>query len=321
MNTHGRIVSSPKKSQRGVALITAVMIVALTTTMVSGLMVSQNLAVHRATNMRSMDSAWWYLIGLEEWAATILRRDAEDSQYDALDELWAMPIDFLPVDEGALSGRIIDLQGRFNLNTLGLPDSGEYFAQFQRLLQGIPDLRDINPANLAAQIADWIDTDATPRPFGAEDDVYLALQPSRRAANRPMTSLSELRLMPEMTPELYAALEPHITVLPFHLGALPINVNTATGPVLLSLSDKMTMADVEGLLAIREQGAWDTIEKFNTEQLMAARTPKVAIDVNSTLFRAIAAAEIDGVRLEFESVLERGSDGRARVLTHSRAPL
>lgn len=310
-----------QKEQSGVALLTAVMVTAFAATIIAGLMVTQNLAIHRATNMRSADAAWWYLIGLEEWASTILRRDAQDSTFDGLDEFWAMPIDFLPVDEGVLAGRMIDLNGRFNLNSLAGQSLAKAVPQFQRLLNAIPELAGADVLGLAEQIADWIDADAQPRPQGAEDEVYLAMQPSRRAANQPLVSVTELRLMPGMTPETYRALEPHVAAYPAGVGEQPINVNTATAPVLQSLSVKFTPADVESLLAAREQGSWETIGKFNAEPAVAARPIDVEIDVYSTLFQAEGTAQIDGVRMHMTSILLRDKTGKTRLLAHSRSPL
>lgn len=307
--------------QRGVALLTAVMVTAFATTLVSGVIVAQNLSIHRATNLRAMDAAWWYLIGLEDWAGSILRRDAEDSQFDSLSEVWATPIDFLPVDEGVLSGQVTDLSGRFNLNLLSAGTREQSLPQFQRLLAAIPELAGENTAALGARIADWIDADAEPLPQGAEDEVYLSQEPPRRAANQPLVSISELRLIADMTPEMYLALAPHVTVAPIHIEWPGINVNTATGPVLQSISSDLTPADVQGLLAKREEAPWESLDQFNSEELMASRTVDAAIGVTSTLFRAEAAAQIDGVRLEMSSVLHRGPDKRVRVIAHSRTPL
>ncbi len=49
---------------------------------------------------------------------------------------------------------------------------------------------------------------------GAEDEYYAAQTPAYRAANRPMSSVSELRAVAHMTPEIYRALLPWVTVWP-----------------------------------------------------------------------------------------------------------
>ncbi len=307
------------KRQRGVALLTAVMVVAFASTLTTALMVAQNLAVHRAANMRSLDAAWWYLIGLEEWAGTILRRDAQDSSIDTLDEIWAQRIDFLPVDEGVLAGQIVDLHSQFNLNTLGVAEPEQVLLQFNRLLAAIPELRDQAVGDLGVRIADWIDPDTEPRfPGGAEDQAYLSLDPPRRAANRPMVSITELRLIDGVTEDIYAALVPHVTVAP--AVPHPINVNTATPAVLQSLAEGLTPGDVESLLASREESPWESLENFRAEPALAARPVSENIDVRSSYFRAEGSADVQGVRLQLVSVLHRGSDGRARTVWRSRAP-
>ena len=311
----------PAKAQAGVALLMAVMVVALASTLTAGLMVTQNLSVHRAANLRSLDAAWWYLVGLEEWAGSILRRDGEDSDFDALTEVWAQRIDFLPVDEGVLAGQITDLNGRFNLNALGAAEPQQALEQFQRLLAAIPELRDQPVAELGTRIADWIDADSNPRfPGGAEDDAYLSLDPPRRAANHPLVSVSELWLIEGMTAEIYNALVPHVAVWPWGTGGAPINVNTATPALLQSLAEDINPGDIEALIQIREQSPFESIEQFNSQEVLAGRNIQASIDVKSNLFRAEGAADIDGVRMQMVSILERGTDKRVRVLAHSLAP-
>ena len=311
----------PAKAQAGVALLMAVMVVAMASTLTAGLMVTQNLSVHRAANLRSLDAAWWYLVGLEEWAGSILRRDGEDSDYDALTEVWAQRIDFLPVDEGVLAGQITDLNGRFNLNALGAAEPQQALEQFQRLLAAIPELRDQPVAELGTRIADWIDVDSNPRfPGGAEDDAYLSLDPPRRAANHPLVSVSELWLIEGMTAEIYNALVPHVAVWPWGTGGAPINVNTATPALLQSLAEDINPGDIEALIQIREQSPFESIEQFNSQEVLAGRNIQASIDVKSNLFRAEGAADIDGVRMQMVSILERGTDKRVRVLAHSLAP-
>lgn len=318
--------------QQGVALLTAVMVVALASTLVAGLMVTQNLSIHRAANMRSIDAAWWYLVGLEEWAGTILRRDAEANQVDNLNEPWAQTIDFLPVDEGVLSGQLVDLNGRFNLNSLGkplnqnpnqapgTPAPAEEMEIFNRLLQAIPELRNQPIADLGSKIADWVDADANPRfPGGAEDETYMGMTPPRRAANQLLTSVTELRAIAGVTPEIYAALLPHVAVLP--TTNLSINVNTATPAVLQSLAAGVSPAEIEGLLVQRQNQPWEDAQAFSAEPAFAGRALASGLSVTSEWFEARGTADIDGVRLELVSRIQRGSDNKARVVARSRAPL
>lgn len=321
-----------RNPQKGVALLTAVMVVALASTLIAGLMVTQNLSIHRAANMRSIDAAWWYLVGLEEWAGTILRRDAEANQVDNLNEPWAQAIDFLPVDEGVLSGQLVDLNGRFNLNSLAQPQANnptpgqgasntpEPLQVFIRLLASIPELQNQPTVDLGTKIADWVDADANPRfPGGAEDETYMGMTPPRRAANQLMASVTELRLIAGVTPEIYAALLPHVAVLP--TTELSINVNTATPAVLQSLAVGVTPAEIEGLLVQRESQPWEDTQSFAAESVFAGRALASGLTVQSEWFEAQGTADIDGVRLQLVSRIQRGADNRARVVARSRAPL
>lgn len=321
-----------RNPQQGVALLTAVMVVALASTLIAGLMVTQNLSIHRAANMRSIDAAWWYLVGLEEWAGTILRRDAEANQVDNLNEPWAQAIDFLPVDEGVLSGQLVDLNGRFNLNSLAQPQANnptpgqdaantpEPLQVFIRLLASIPELQNQPTVDLGTKIADWVDADANPRfPGGAEDETYMGMTPPRRAANQLMASVTELRLIAGVTPEIYAALLPHVAVLP--TTELSINVNTATPAVLQSLAVGVTPAEIEGLLVQRESQPWEDTQSFAAEAVFAGRALASGLTVQSEWFEAQGTADIDGVRLQLVSRIQRGADNRARVVARSRAPL
>lgn len=310
------------RRQSGVALITAVMVVAFASTIATGLMVNQNLAVHRSANLIAQDQAWWYLVGLEEWAATLLDRDREDNQFDHSGELWAQPIDFLPVDEGVLAGRLVDLQGRFNLTSLKAEgEAGKLRReQFVRLLQNVENLREASPEGIAAAIIDWIDADTEPGfPGGAEDGVYLARERPYRAANRVPESLSELLLIEGINPKIYLALLPHVAI---HPGDHKINVNTASAPVLISLSTELNPGDVEGLLAKREDAPWETTDAFLQDELLAGKGLKPDdVTVQTEYFLAEAAANIGNVRATMVSLLERKDGKRTRALSHSRNSL
>jgi general secretion pathway protein K len=148
--------------QRGVALITAVLIVALATILAINVSFRDMVDQRRTSNLFALDQGFEVALGAEAWAADILRKDAENTQTDHLGETWAQTIAALPIDEGigAVSGQLEDMQGRFNLNNLifadGTPNE-KAIKQLERILA----MAEIEPA-WATMIADWIDADVQP---------------------------------------------------------------------------------------------------------------------------------------------------------------
>ena len=219
--------------QRGIALITAVLMVALATMLAVGVVYRGVLDQRRTATMFAMDQAWEIALGAEAWAADFLQRDLQQSQGDNLSETWAQPLPPLPVEGGSVAGRLVDLQGRFNLNNLVFADgtpNPDAIAQFSRLLVAL----DLEP-NWASIMADWIDLDTQPGfPDGAEDNVYLGQAPPYLAANMPITRASEIMALPGFGPERWAKLKPYVAALPV---GTTLNVCTAPGVVLDSLSE------------------------------------------------------------------------------------
>ncbi len=217
--------------QRGLALITAMLVVAIAATTAAYLSLDQQIWLRQAQNLSDRAQAEVVRAGAEEWAITILDKAAKNnSGSDDLTQNWAQPIPPIPVEGGQVTGQITDAQSRFNLNNLApgntnFPgDSGT----FRNLLQSLS----IDP-NLTDAVVDWIDTEHnTPRPYGAEDIYYLQLKTPYRAANQPMQSVDELRLVRGLTPEIVEKLRPWVTVLPQNT---TINVNTAPKEVLSAL--------------------------------------------------------------------------------------
>src|SRR5262245_16833221 len=136
------------KRPRGVALITVLLVVAIATLAATALLSSANLAIHRTASLRDSEQAWWVARGVDAWVLGILESDRRDSQYDGLDEDWALPVDNLPVEQGFITGHVEDLQGRLNLNGLS-PKNPKALDQFRRLLRALPD-QDAPPGLLDA---------------------------------------------------------------------------------------------------------------------------------------------------------------------------
>lgn len=305
-----------RNPQRGVALITVLLIVFLVAVISAGLVTQMNIAAHRSSNLWLDDQAWWYTIGVENWITTILQLDAENSEIDALSEAWAQPVDYLPIEGGALQGRIIDLQGRFNLNSLANGDQA-VMERFQRLIEVAAETDVLTAGTIAQAARDWVDPDQeVTLPYGAEDNYYLGLDPAYRAANQLMSSPSELLLVSGMTSELYEVLEPHITALPSNT---PINVNTATLANIVALAEGITPAQAQTLVEKRLELPWENVTAFLQEDALAGKgIPEQGLSVTTSYFQAIGTIVVDRGQLRFRSNFARSGNGQTHMFAHSR---
>ncbi len=109
-------------AQRGVALVTALLVVALATVAAVAMASRQQLDVRRTANLLQGDQAYVYAQAVENWARVVLKRDGENKQLDTLDDDWAQRLSPIVVPGGQVDGFIINLQGRFDLNNLVKPD-------------------------------------------------------------------------------------------------------------------------------------------------------------------------------------------------------
>ena len=288
--------------QRGVALITALLIMFLLAALAADLTWDNAMDVRRTMTLLYHDEGTQAALGAEIWVMSLLRDDAQDSETDHLGEIWAIEMPVLPIDsetiQGALQGDIQDLQGRFNVNNLvgsnGRIDANA-LAQFQRLLEAL----DLDP-RFADLSADWIDADQRAELAGAEDPIYSSLTPPYRAANQKLTSVTELAALVGMDKATFDRLLPHITALP---GNTQINVNTATGPVLQSLGESISASVAEALVAEREEAGFASVEN----SFAAYLGPDVARELQETssFFQLKVIVQIATVRITYYSVLLR----------------
>jgi len=293
--------------QRGVALITAILITALVSSVALSLAWDNALDMRRTMTLLYRDQAVQVALGAESWVQSILRDDLSETDTDHLGEIWASELPGLPVQsdavQGELFGSIEDLQGRFNVNNL-IDESGEIdelaLEQFQRLLRVL----EIDP-RFAGVAADWIDANLDAGfPDGAEDAIYTGFIPAYRTPNVALSNVSELAALEGMDRETFVILRPHIIALPGRTG---INVNTATAAVLQSLDENLTASDVEGLMSEREDGGFADLQ--NTFSTIV--TPEVLplIEETSNYFQLKVVVQIATVRIIFFSTFQRGPRG------------
>jgi general secretion pathway protein K len=289
-----------------------VLVVAIGTMIAVNLMWEGTLDLRRAESALAADQGLMYGQGAEAWAADILRQDLVDSpDTDHLSEQWAIELPPLPVDGGTITGKLEDLQGRFNLNNLIAADGMESQLarrQFERLL----NLVEIDPG-LAGAVVDWLDPDTDLRfPTGGEDVVYSDQDPPYRTANAMITSASELMAIAGFDRESYQRLAPYVTVLP---RGTKLNVNTASDVLLASLSDNIDIATAETL--VEERAGAEFVDIDATFSGLVDPDVLAEIDGVSEHFLLTATVTLGSNQLTMRSVLQRDRSGITRALFRS----
>jgi general secretion pathway protein K len=298
------------KQQRGVAIIIAILIVALSTTL--AVYVSQQQSLWQRQVEAEFDRAQahhLYIAGVD-WARAVLADDARNNTSDHEDELWALRLPAMPAEGGNVSGVIEDLQGLFNLNNLVRNGSSSpvYVAQFQNLL-GTLGL----PGELASSLADWMDSDSEmQRPDGAEDGYYLGLPTPYRCANRPLIELGELAQVKGFDARTIELLRPYVSVLP---GATAVNVNFAPAEVLAAVIKNLTLSDARQIVQQRHGNPFKSIEDFRQRLPHGGiQILNNDISVSSQFFWVTGRADVGVARVTAQVLLQRGNNTWPQVI-------
>lgn len=306
--------SSPKRAalHRGVALITAMLVVVAASVVVAESAARQLVDIRRTDNILGAERARLLAQGVESWARGMLVKDRENGPVDHLGEDWAKPLPPTRVADTTLTGTLEDLQGRLNLNALLRPDGEPDPVQVARLRRLLTALE--LDAGLVQGLLDWMDPDLDPRfPGGAEDGHYLRQEPPYRSANRPLASVSELRLVAGVDAEAYARLAPWVAALP---EATTVNVNTAPERVLATLAEGLGPQDLEALVRGREESPYQDVESFLQHDALAGLAVEAeGLGVASRHFRVRITLERDGHTRRMTAALVR--DARVRVRARS----
>lgn len=289
------------RRQRGIAVITAILVVALVASAASFMAWQQQLWVRQVENLSAQAQGRTVVLAALQWARSVLADDARRNSVDHLDEGWAQPLAPLPVEGGELVGGLSDQQGRFNLNSLVREGrtSATDLAVFRRLLELLQ-----LPPDLASAVVDWVDPDSKATyPGGAEDMDYLGLDPPYRAANRALTTVDGLARVKGFDAETLARLRPFVTALPT---ATPVNVNTAPAEVLAAAVADLPLDQAEALVTARKGRHFKDLADFR------ARLPKTVTQVNeavvsvsSRYFLVAGHARFGRAKVGYEALLER----------------
>lgn len=300
---------STRHRQSGAAILIALMVVGMVALLASSILWRQELWIADLDMQRQRTAARLLARSGTDWARAILAEDARFSAIDHPGEQWASRVPPAPLDGGELGGFLEDQQGKWNLNNLvrqGRADPKQ-FEIFQRLLEGA-DL----PADLAFALRDWLDADGERYTgAGAEDEYYLALPVPRRAGNGPLSQVDELRSVRGFSAEIVERLRPLVSALPEFT---PVNLNTASRPVLAALLRGATDADLDTLVSRRDHLPFRDLADFRgTLQKSAILFEEETLTTASRYFLATITAKQRDAVIELSCMIRRQS-GRTEIV-------
>lgn len=304
-----------RRRQQGVALILALLIVALAAMIATRLFTTTGADLGRSESQARLLDAELLAQGMEDFALVLLKRDLDlGDGVDTRNDQWARTLPPLPVPGGRVGGALIDLDGRFNLNSLMRPNGPDPVAK-ARLARLLAALK--LDVGLVDVIVDWIDTDNQVSPQGAEDLDYLRANPPYRAANRPFVHISELLRVQGIDRDAYRLLAPEVSALPAGGG---LNINTLSIAGIMSLADGIS-PDLAKRLWRGGQMQYRSITDFVDELTRAGviLDPAALQDfkVTSSYFVARADVELVDRNFRFYSLLQRTAAG-GRVLQRAQ---
>ena len=300
--------TNSQSNQRGLALISVLLITAILVGLTTQILSSQHLVIQQNQNTFEHAQAVQYVLGAEELARQVLYDDAVNSGpgVDHLEEFWAQSV--LPLDLdgiGVMQAYVLDLNRCFNLNWLATDTDKSQYKRLQRLLnhsQLSPDLADL--------IRDWVDSDQQVSGLGAEDSAYQLKTPPHFAANQPMQDLSELNMLIDVDPQEIQVLSTEVCVVP-DTGS-KINVNTASAQTLYSLDAAVSIQNAEAIA--------QSVRNYQTVTEFVQNHPEFTVvqqqlAVRSHYFMLVAQARLNRSRVNLTSVLYRDpSSGRITLL-------
>jgi general secretion pathway protein K len=245
--------SASSARQFGFAVVMVLVIIAVLALLMSALMARNGQLLQRSMGKLHQYQAQAYLVGSEAWAQQILQDDLLQSDNDTLTETWAFPVPMVAVKGGEVSGYMIDLSGRFNINNLVVDDEPDpiWVAVFRALL----DRAGASP-DLVWSVVDWLDADSEAHNGGLEDAIYYTAEQPYRVANGQLLDISELNLIKGFSKELVGQLRPYLSALPENV---KINVNTAPEPVLEAIVNVWDKPNWDAS-SLRQERPWLKLE-------------------------------------------------------------
>lgn len=218
-----------QRKYRGTALISALFVTVIAALIASALMTNQQLLIQQSQWLTRADQMTLDLQLVSYWAMSQIQKQVSVAHYIPLET----HLNDRVIHQVIVRGILEDAQAKFNLNDLKNEDKQAGFAK----------------------MIHFVDSQ-----LSLEQSMLIAEQMGKWLNQHKMVSINDLKEIPEMSASLIAAIKPYVTVLPEQV---PINVNTAAIPVLLSANLPLTVTQAETIVECRQAaGGFFTAENF-----------------------------------------------------------
>ena len=286
--------SPPAAKQRGMAIISALLIAAVVAVIAGGMLTRQTVFTRSLEAEQLRVQGQWLLQGSLERSRQMLWEARQKDVLTRLDQPWAY------AQRGAFEGRIEDEQGKFNLRNLvnrQLPDA-EQLQSFERLCRTLG----VDPA---------VSRRISRRVIGSyEQRADTSLLPARYPMLRSLDDLSGIE---GLDPVVLQRLQAYISVLP---GPTWVNGNTASAEVLSAVVPQLSLSQAQGLVAERNNGQWfinrgDFVNRLHLPQVAV---DSVQVGITSEWFRVQGQARREQRRVTMDALLHRPEDRQPQVI-------
>ena len=305
------VVPVNANSQRGVALLTILLLVVSITVVAGAMLASQKIAIRRSGLLFDQNQLLQDINAGQQLAVTLIRADAKLNDTDSAQDIWAQPIPPYTLGGHSIGIELRDEGSRFNINNLyhnGVVDTAA-LAVFQRLLTQL----NLEP-DIAIAVLDYQDADSEVYKDGGDESVVYAQQSNRGAdknlPNQALLSIDQLAEVKGFNAEVLAALRPYITAVPYYL---PININTASPVLLAALAEGASSQQMQSVVELRAKqvlGSIDDVWQLPIlssvkEEQRKALTPLLAVDSQAfmALITASDNATVGQARQRFATII------------------
>jgi len=307
---------APARGERGVAIISVLLIVMLVSLIVGSLFWREFVAARSIQNRLAMAQLRWIETAVLDWAAVVLRADQTAAgEVDHLLETWATPVAETQLDEtvtagasigGAsdsalLAGQIQDAQARIDLN--GLTRDGQIVPEQLAVVERLYSMLGLPPALTQPLVSHLTAPPETVLPF---------------------IRLSDLMRLPGYGVDVIETLTPFVIFLPpVRSGDVPstattrININTAPAEVIAAALEGVSLDEARRFVLVRERTYFNSLELAKSRFARPVELDPERFAVKSSYFLLRGMVRFGRVEAESEALFFR-APARVELLWRHR---